>query len=85
MTIVVVDDHSLMRGFLRDFCAIESGYEVVGEAGTGEGAINEIVRTKPEAVLLDINLPDIGGFRVLEILHFALRGHVATCEFPPQD
>jgi DNA-binding NarL/FixJ family response regulator len=61
----------MMRGFLRDFCTIEAGYEVVGEAASGEAAINEIMRTKPDAVLLDVNLPDLDGFRVLEILREA--------------
>jgi DNA-binding NarL/FixJ family response regulator len=71
MRIVVVDDHRLMRGFLCDFCAIEAGDEVVGEADSGKSAVSEIMRTKPGAVLLDINLPDFGGFRVLEILQEA--------------
>jgi len=71
MRIVIVDDHRLMRGFLRDFCVIEAGYEVVGEADCGKSAIIEVMKTKPDVLLLDLNLPDFGGFRVLEILREA--------------
>jgi DNA-binding NarL/FixJ family response regulator len=61
--VVVVDDHASFRGLARRLLA-EAGYEVVGEASDGEGALREVERLRPELVLLDVMLPDRSGLTV---------------------
>jgi DNA-binding NarL/FixJ family response regulator len=65
--ILVVDDHA---GFRRCASALLSaeGFEVVGEAESGEAALTLAAGLEPELVLLDIQLPDLDGFEVAERL-----------------
>lgn len=59
-TILVVDDHQRFRAVA---CAVltASGWEVVGEAGSGEEAIAAAQATHPDVVLMDVRLPGIDG------------------------
>jgi len=66
MKIAIVEDHSLTRDFVKKACIRLADIEVVAEAGTGCEAVEKIARTKPDVVLLDIGLPDIDGFEVLD-------------------
>ncbi|MGA2018712.1 MAG: response regulator transcription factor [Opitutaceae bacterium] len=66
MKIAIVEDHVLTRDFVKKACMRQADVEIVAEAGTGFEAINEIARTKPDVVVLDIGLPDIDGFEVLD-------------------
>ena len=61
--VVVVDDHPSFR---RCACALltAEGFEVVGEAEDGAGAIALVPELHPQLVLLDVQLPDIDGFEV---------------------
>ena len=59
----MVDDHPGFRAFARAFLESE-GFEVVGEAADGAGAIDAATTLRPEAMLLDVQLPDIDGFEV---------------------
>ena len=68
MRVLIVDDHPSFRATARTLLESE-GYEVVGEAETGAEAIEAVRRTKPDVVLLDVQLPDIDGFEVTERLH----------------
>ncbi|MBQ6322134.1 MAG: response regulator [Lachnospiraceae bacterium] len=56
---------------LAGFCTIleDLGYEVVGKAGTGKKAVDGILRTKPDIILMDINMPDLDGISVLEAVN----------------
>lgn len=63
--ILVVDDNEVIRGMLR-FILTHLGHTVVAEAGTGEAAIEAFRRESPEAVSLDISLPDMSGLDVLK-------------------
>lgn len=65
--ILVVDDHA---GFRRCASALLSaeGFEVVGEAESGEAALALAADLEPELVLLDIQLPGLDGFEVAERL-----------------
>jgi DNA-binding NarL/FixJ family response regulator len=67
MTIVVVDDHKGFRLIARKLLA-EAGFDVVGEAEDGRGGIEEVARLRPDAVLLDVQLPDLDGFQVAQVL-----------------
>ena len=62
-TVLIVDDHPSFRATAR--CLLEAeGFDVIGEAETGESAIEAAQRLQPEVVLLDVQLPDIDGFAV---------------------
>lgn len=62
-TVLIVDDHEAFRLQARAMLEDE-GYRVVGEAETGEGAIEAARELRPQLVLLDVQLPDIDGFEV---------------------
>jgi DNA-binding NarL/FixJ family response regulator len=62
-TVLIVDDHPSFRGTARALLEAE-GYEVVGEAEDGAGAVAAAARLRPQVVLLDVQLPDLDGFEV---------------------
>jgi len=66
-TVVIVDDHPDFREAARAMLEAE-GFTVVGEADSGRSAIANVERLRPEVVLLDIQLPDLDGFAVAEVL-----------------
>jgi DNA-binding NarL/FixJ family response regulator len=73
--VVIVDDHPSFRRCARTLLTAE-GFEVVGEAEDGAGAIALVPELHPQLVLLDVQLPDIDGFEVAERL-LALDGTLA--------
>jgi len=62
--VLVVDDHPLVREGIIKILGLEKSFEIVGEAGTGQEALELIFKTKPDIILLDLNLPDITGIEV---------------------
>ncbi len=63
--IVVVDDHSLFRRGLVGLLAEMTGIQVVGEAADGQEALSLVEDKNPDVVLLDINMPGMGGVETL--------------------
>lgn len=61
ITIVLVDDHQLMRAGIKQFLAYVDDCNVIGEASTGDEAIESIRNLKPNLVLLDLNIPGPRG------------------------
>ena len=59
--VVLVDDHALMRQGIRTILAAQAGIEVVGEASSGEEALEVVPRTRPDVVCMDVEMPGIGG------------------------
>jgi DNA-binding NarL/FixJ family response regulator len=59
--VLLVDDDDLMRAGLRSVLASDETIEVVGEAGDGRAAIDEIAARKPHVVLMDVRMPDLDG------------------------
>jgi two-component system nitrate/nitrite response regulator NarL len=64
---LVVDDHAGFRATARRLLEAE-GWSVVGEAADGASALAAAAALRPDAVLLDVGLPDIDGFAVAERL-----------------
>jgi len=64
-TILIVDDHPVVRNGLNAMLSAEPGFEIVGEAGTGAEALNLVSRLKPSIVVIDLLLPDISGDEVI--------------------
>ena len=62
-TVLVVDDHPTFRRFAR-WMLEEAGFHVVGEAGGCSEAMERARDLRPEAVLLDVRLPDVPGLDV---------------------
>ena len=59
--ILLVDDHAMVRQGLRSVLDGYPDIEVVGEAGNGEEAIEQVIKYKPDVVLMDINMPRLNG------------------------
>lgn len=65
--VLLVDDHPLVREGLRQVLGLP-GFDVVGEAGTGDDGIDRAVALQPAVVVLDINLPGKTGIEVAAVL-----------------
>jgi DNA-binding NarL/FixJ family response regulator len=66
-TVLIVDDHASFRHMARKLLEAE-GFDVVGEASNGRGALSAVARLRPDVVLLDIQMPELDGFEVAERL-----------------
>lgn len=69
MRTLIVDDEPPARERLRRLLSSIEGVELVGEAQDGLRAVEMIEREKPDLVLLDIQMPGLDGFEVVETLH----------------
>jgi two-component system LytT family response regulator len=68
LAVIVVDDEPLAREKIRTLLAEERDVEVVAECATGTEAIAAIERLEPDLVFLDVQMPEVDGFGVLEAL-----------------
>ena len=59
--VVLVDDHALMRQGINTILSAQSDLKVVGEASSGEEALEVVRRTRPDVVCMDVEMPGIGG------------------------
>jgi two-component system LytT family response regulator len=68
LRVVIVDDEELARRGLRRDLAADPGVEVVAECADGFEAVRVVSEAKPDIVLLDIQMPRLDGFEVLELI-----------------
>ena len=60
-TIVLVDDHAVVRAGVRRLLEQEPLFEVIGEAGSGEKAYQIFGELKPDVMVMDLSMPGMGG------------------------
>lgn len=69
--LVVVDDHALFRRGLIGLLSEMQEFQVEGEAGSGEEAMQILAKHKPDILLLDVNMPGMSGIETLQALRKA--------------
>ena len=80
MRTLIVDDMPLARQRVRSCLAREPDVEIVGECANGREAIEAIGSLQPDLVFLDVQMPQIGGFEVVEAVGAE---HALAVESPP--
>lgn len=68
ISVVLADDHELVRMGLRALVDREDDMRVVGEADSGRAALDLLRRARPDILLLDIRMPDLDGLEVLRAI-----------------
>lgn len=59
--VVIVDDHAMVRRGMRDFLELHDDLQVVGEAADGLTALEVVVATRPDVVIMDLLMPALDG------------------------
>lgn len=63
--VLIADDHPIVREGLRTLLEEEPDLEVVGEVPSGEAAVEQVERSEPDVVLMDLRMPGLGGLGAL--------------------
>jgi two-component system LytT family response regulator len=63
---LIVDDEPLAREAIRDLLAADGAFEIAGECESGEQAVAAIEAMRPDVVFLDVQMPALDGFGVVE-------------------
>ena len=73
MRVIIVDDEDLARGLVREFLGQHPDVEIVAECANGFEAVKAITELAPDLVFLDIQMPKLNGFEVVELAGRATR------------
>jgi two-component system, LytTR family, response regulator len=68
LRIAIVDDEELARRVVREYLGSISGVEVVAECANGFEAVKAVTELKPDLLLLDVQMPKLNGFEVIELV-----------------
>lgn len=74
-TVIIADNHPLLRSGVRQLIDDSGLFRVVSEAGTGESCLLQVDDLKPDWLVLDLNIPGLSGF---EVVH-ELKARNASC------
>ena len=64
--VLVVDDHPVVRKGIKSLLAEEEGIQVVGEAVNGKEAMKQVDALKPDVILMDLVMPEMGGIEAIQ-------------------
>ena len=68
LRIVIVDDEPLARAVVREYLAAHADVEIVAECGNGFDAVKVVTELSPDLLFLDVQMPKLDGFEVLELI-----------------
>jgi DNA-binding NarL/FixJ family response regulator len=68
ITVFLADDHMVVREGLKTLIAAQPDMAVIGEAGDGESALQQIEDCRPDVVIMDISMPELNGIQTTERL-----------------
>jgi two-component system, NarL family, response regulator NreC len=68
VSIVIADDHAVLRAGLRGLLGAEPDFKVVGEAASGEEAFRVATERRPDVVVLDVSMAGVGGIEAIRMI-----------------
>src|SRR5258708_5074033 len=71
LSILLADDHPLVRRGLRTLLQMNPGWKVCAEAGSGSEAIRKAMKLEPDLAMLDISMPDLDGLKAAAVIRRA--------------
>jgi two-component system, NarL family, nitrate/nitrite response regulator NarL len=86
--IVIADDHPIFRDGLRRLLDADPRFEVIGEAGDGQEAVQQVAKLRPDILLLDLAMPRTNGLQALQDLidlGFPVRPVLLTAAIEPAE
>ncbi|THB78227.1 MAG: DNA-binding response regulator [Desulfobacteraceae bacterium] len=75
ISIMIVDDHHIVRYGLKQSLSSQENFRIVAEAGTGKEAIELMAVHSPDVILMDVSMPDLNGIEATRII---LKSHPQT-------
>lgn len=84
--VIVVDDHPFVRASVKALLS-QDGFDIIGETGNGQEAIRLVRDLQPDLIVLDIGIPDLDGFEVinrLSVLSRSVKVLVLSTQSPEQ-
>lgn len=69
LSLLIVDDHQLVRWGIRTFLATQADISVLGEAASGEESLHLAEELQPQVVLMDLRMPGMGGVEAIRQIH----------------
>lgn len=66
--VILVDDHQLVRKGIASLLKTYTEFEIIGDTGSSEDAVELITESKPDIVLLDIAMPGLTGFQLISLI-----------------
>lgn len=69
--VLIVDDSFVMRTIIREIISVDNDIDIVGEAGNGLAALEMVKQTRPDVILLDIEMPEMDGIECLKRLRLS--------------
>lgn len=68
ISVIIIDDEALARSITRKYLSVRNEFEILAECSNGIEAVKKINELKPDIIFLDIQMPKITGFEMLELL-----------------
>jgi two-component system, chemotaxis family, protein-glutamate methylesterase/glutaminase len=75
-TVLVVDDSGFMRTLVKQILGVDDNFVVIGEAGDGVSAVAMAMTSKPDIIVLDIEMPKMDGLEVMKRLRLFSKAKV---------